>query len=86
MENNYDDLTYFIKTAPIDEVVVMGHSLIGVDGAYYANVIVPLLKDSRWVFYWYSEFDKSDILKFIDLFSIREYELVKCRSLIDRSK
>ena len=74
---NYSGLTYFIKTAPIDEVVVMGHSLIGVDGAYYSNVIVPLLADSRWVFYWYSEFEKSDILKFVDLFSIREYELVK---------
>ena len=77
LENNYDDLTHFIKTAPIDEVVVMGHSLIGVDGAYYSNVIVPLLADSRWVFYWYSEFEKSDILKFVDLFSIREYELIK---------
>ena len=77
LEMNYDSMNNFITNDDIDEVVVMGHSLIGVDYPYYADIIVPKLKDCRWVFHWHSNSDKKDIEKFIKNFSINNYSLVE---------
>ena len=77
LEMNYDSLNNFINNNVIEEVVVMGHSLIGVDCPYYADIIVPNLKDCRWVFHWHFNSDKKDIEKFIKKFSINNYSLVE---------
>lgn len=77
LEMNYDSLNNFINNNVIEEVVVMGHSLIGVDCPYYADIIVPKLKDCRWVFHWHFNSDKKDIEKFIKKFSINNYSLVE---------
>lgn len=77
LEMNYDSLNNFINNNVIEEVVVMGHSLIGVDCPYYADIIVPKLKDCRWVFHWHFNSDKKDIEEFIKKFSINNYSLVE---------
>lgn len=77
LEMNYDSLNNFINNNVIEEVVVMGHSLIGVDCPYYADIIVPNLKDCRWMFHWHSNSDKKDIGEFIKKFSINNYSLVE---------
>lgn len=77
LEMNYDSLKNFINIDDIEEVVVMGHSLIGVDCPYYADIIVPNLKDCRWVFHWHFNSDKKDIEEFIKKFSINNYFLVE---------
>ena len=77
LEMNYDSLNNFINKNVIEEVVVMGHSLIGVDCPYYADIIVPKLKDCRWVFHWHFNSDKKDIEEFIKKFSINNYSLVE---------
>ena len=77
LEMNYDSLNNFINNNVIEEVVVMGHSLIGVDCPYYADIIVPKLKDCRWVFHWHFNSDKKAIEEFIKKFSINNYSLVE---------
>lgn len=77
LEMNYDSLNNFITDNDIDEVIVMGHSLIGVDYPYYADIIVPKLKECRWVFHWHSNSDKKDIEEFIKKFSIKDFFFVE---------
>lgn len=74
---NYDLLKSFISKKGIDEVIVMGHSITGVDFAYYADVIIPVLKDCRWVFYWHSTDDRDKIIQFIKDFSLKDFALVE---------
>lgn len=76
LEMNYDSLNNFINNNVIEEVVVMGHSLIGVDCPYYVDIIVPVLKDCQWVFYWHFDSDKYAIEEFINRFSIDNFSLV----------
>lgn len=76
ISKNYDPLKSFINK-DIEEVIVMGHSIMGVDFPYYSDVIVPALKNRRWVFYWYSEEDWKKINIFIKKLSLSNYSLVK---------
>lgn len=76
LEMNYDALKNFINNKDIEKVVVMGHSLIGVDCPYYADIIIPKFKDCRWLFYWHFDSDKQAVEIFIDRFSITNFSLV----------
>lgn len=60
IESNYEKLRNFLSEKIFDEVVVMGHSFLGVDRAYYENVLVELFHDKLWTFYWYSEEDRNN--------------------------
>ena len=68
---NYDVLSKFIdeNKTKITEVIVLGHSMLGVDEPYYRDVIVPKLKDVHWDVYWH-KFDDASI--FIEKFKLPE--------------
>ncbi len=75
LQKNFEALKLFISDKNIDEVIIMGHSILGVDKSYYSEIIVPALKDCQWTFYYYSEDDRNKIDKFINLFSLSKYTL-----------
>lgn len=75
LDENYEALNLFIRTKNIDEVVIMGHSIMGVDNAYYSDVIVPVLKDCHWTFYCYSDDNRNDANLFVKQFSLKNYLL-----------
>ncbi len=62
---NYDILSKFIdeNKAKITDVIVLGHSVLGVDEPYYRDVIVPKLKFARWHVYWHKSNDASTFIK-----------------------
>ena len=71
---NYDVLSKFIdeNKTKITEVIVLGHSMLGVDEPYYRDVIVPKLKDVHWDVYWH-KFDDASIF-------IEKYKLPEAKS------
>lgn len=71
---NYDILSKFIdeNKVKITEVIVLGHSMLGVDEPYYRDVIIPKLKDVYWNVYWH-KFDDASIF-------IEKYKLTKAES------
>lgn len=71
---NYDVLSKFIdeNKTRITEVIVLGHSMLGVDEPYYRDVIVPKLKDVHWDVYWH-KFDDASIF-------IEKYKLPEAKS------
>ena len=64
IHSNYDNLRMFLRNKDIDEVIILGHSFMGIDLPYYDDVILPLLNDCKWTIYWYSDKDYEDILNF----------------------
>lgn len=50
-EKNYDRLIAFIEGKDIDEVIVMGVSFGDADDAYYSDILVPRIKNAKWIFY-----------------------------------
>lgn len=71
---NYDVLSKFIdeNKTKITEVIVLGHSMLGVDEPYYRDVIVQKLKDVHWDIYWH-KFDDASIF-------IEKYKLPEAKS------
>ncbi len=61
LRSNYKTLKHFLRGKGIDEVVVMGHSFLGVDKAYYDDIFVKLFQGVPWTFYWYSDGDLDKI-------------------------
>ena len=50
---NYATMKSFLKEALIDEIVIIGHSFLGVDEQYYRDILVPrrrfiTIKVMRW--------------------------------------
>ena len=64
LKQNYESLKRFIRNKKIDEVVVMGHSFMGVDKPYYDDILVPALEKCKWTFYVYNDDDKQSVLEF----------------------
>ncbi|XQY92378.1 bacteriophage abortive infection AbiH family protein [Metabacillus sp. HB246100] len=77
LEINYATLKSFISSNDIDEVIVIGHSIMGVDFPYYSDIIMPVLKDRRWIFYWHSKGDRDKIELFIKRFSLKDFVLIE---------
>ena len=63
-KQNYEPLKFFIQNKSFGEVVVMGHSFMGVDRPYYDDVIVPCLEKCKWKFFYHNENDKDYIQQF----------------------
>ncbi|MCL2610111.1 MAG: bacteriophage abortive infection AbiH family protein [Defluviitaleaceae bacterium] len=70
LERNYPTLKNFLSERPIDEVIVMGHSIMGVDLSYYSDIIIPGLKECLWRFYCHRELDMQNANKFAKKFSL----------------
>lgn len=77
IKRNYDALKKFIIQKDINQVIIMGHSIMGVDNAYYIDIIVPLLKECLWTFFYFDNKSLADAARFIEVFSIKRYEYIK---------
>lgn len=75
LESNYETLKEFLKDALIDEIVIIGHSFMGVDEQYYRDILVPLYKDKKWIFYYYQSDELARI--FIDKYGVKEFDLIE---------
>lgn len=51
--NNLSALESFLDQYGIEEVVIMGHSLLGADDFYYSNCFVKRFRDKTWTAYWH---------------------------------
>lgn len=75
LSNNYKKLTYFVWThSDIDKVVIMGHTLLGVDFQYYKEILVPFLKDKLWVFKAYNG-NIGEIKMFLEKVNLKNYHI-----------
>ncbi len=45
---NYGPLQNFIKDTPVDEIIIIGHSLTGVDFPYYRDILAPCFEQCKW--------------------------------------
>lgn len=72
--DNYENLENFVPADKVEEVVVIGHSFMGVDELYYRDVLVPMLKDSKWTFFCHGSRDTAHA--FVDKYNISEYEMI----------
>lgn len=66
--DNYKTLKHFLNAESIDEVVVLGHSIMGIDTPYYESIIVPMLKNSKWILYYHD--DSSEQETFLKRYSL----------------
>jgi len=57
INSNVPTLTNFITDKEINEIIIMGHSYLGVDKVYYENVLIPRFQKARWAIYCYKEKD-----------------------------
>lgn len=73
LSNNYNDLKGFIEKYQIDEVLILGHSFLGIDRPYYDDIIIPLLRDCHWNIFCYQSCDMGQ--EFIEKYNIADYEL-----------
>lgn len=74
---NYPILENFLKckVGEISEVIVLGHSILGVDEPYYRDVIIPLMKNKKWVIYWHN--NDSEATKFVDKYDLIYAQIVR---------
>lgn len=76
LTDNYKRLEQFVNRYTIDEVIIYGHSFMGVDEPYYRDILVPSLKSNKWTFFCYGSRESANI--FIDKYSITKYEMIDC--------
>lgn len=74
LSDNYENLDNFVLADKVDEIVVIGHSFMGVDEPYYRDVLVPMLKESKWTFFCHGSRDTAHT--FVDKYNISEYEMI----------
>ena len=65
VNSNIPILTNFITDKEIDEIVIMGHSYLGVDKAYYEDVLIPKFQKVHWIIYCHKEHDYAAAQKYI---------------------
>lgn len=72
LSRNYGKLRDFIElySKDISEVVVLGHSILGVDEPYYRDVIIPMLGDKKWTISYHNERDIDTAMKFSDKYNL----------------
>ena len=57
VNSNIPILTNFITDKEINEIVIMGHSYLGVDKAYYEKVLNPRFQKAKWIIYCHKKRD-----------------------------
>lgn len=55
IDSNISKLQMFLSRFEIDNVVIIGHSLNGIDQPYYDKVLIPLLRDKTWAIFCYNK-------------------------------
>lgn len=76
LHGNVPKLLQFVSDAKIDEVVVMGHSLLCADELYYREVLIPKFKNKKWIFMNYKK--DPDCIDEIERF-IKKYNLKRTK-------
>lgn len=76
LETNYERLSAFISNYQIDEIVIMGHSYMGIDFPYYRDVIVPMLVKCKWNFFCHSQEDYNNAQYFVNYFHLAQYQFI----------
>jgi hypothetical protein len=74
IEANYSKLKVFVDNEDVDEVVIMGHSLLGGDIKYYEHILVPLFKGCNWTLYYHE--DDTESIMFVDKFSLKKADFI----------
>lgn len=75
IKHNQKALRKFIEK-PIDEIHIMGHSILGVDKGYYEDIIVPKFRYCDWHFYCHNPSDCNAAEKFVNDFGINHYRMI----------
>lgn len=65
IDSNILKLEEFLAGKDIDEVVIMGHSYLGVDKPYYEKVLLPRFLTEKWTFFCYTDKDFNEAQKYI---------------------
>lgn len=50
---NLPRLEEFLKEKDIEEIIILGQSLLGPDDLYYSECIIPMYKNKKWTAYWH---------------------------------
>lgn len=79
LNENYDGLVKFIDgyMDDIDEVIIIGHSMLGVDEPYYRDIVCPKLKSSKWTIYWHDENDEISTNEFVEKYLLENKDVDK---------
>lgn len=70
IDNNYEKVNLFLKDKSVDEVVIMGHSLLEVDDLYYEKILVPKFRECKWTIYWFNEKAKNQAKEFSEKYKL----------------
>ena len=74
---NIERLESFVNQVEIDKIVIMGHSIMGIDKEYYDKVLIPKYSNIPWCFYFHGNGNKQTINDFIEEFKIRQFTLIE---------
>lgn len=55
LESNAEKFKSFIGNKKFDEIIIMGHSYLGVDKYYYNEILTPLYKKAKWTIYCHND-------------------------------
>lgn len=68
--------SFLVYQNMIDEIVVMGHSYMGIDELYYEKLLVPAYRNLKWTIYIHDQRDKDMALGFISKYGLKCYQLI----------
>lgn len=76
---NYDILKEFIESymSVISEIIVLGHSVLGVDEPYYKDIITPMLSHKKWSMYWHDKDSEEKVKEFSNKYGLQDVRFVK---------
>ena len=76
---NYDSLKKFIDLYidNISEIVILGHSILGVDEQYYKDIVVPKLGNRKWTIYYHDKKSEENARVFADRYNLKTIDFLK---------
>lgn len=75
---NMARLNAFVSSLPqVSDVIVMGHTLMGIDDPYYEQVLVPLFRRCMWTIYVHTDEDIDKAAAFAGKYGVGMYPLKK---------
>jgi hypothetical protein len=55
LKSNAEKLKSFIGNNKFDEIIIMGHSYLGVDKYYYNEILIPFYRKAKWTIYCHND-------------------------------
>lgn len=75
IKQNYTIMSEFISSYQIDEIIIMGHSFLGIDAGYYNDILIPRYHDCRWTIYVHTKDDCDNAKLFISNYGIKNFTI-----------